>query len=408
MESIPLFKGVNKIVVALSFARFADALGNSILVVLLPVYIASSPPAGLPWNETFLISIVISAYGLINTILQPLVGVATDRIKFRKPLIILGLILMGAGTLAYIFTDQYFNLLGIRIIQGIGVSLTVPASLTLISSSTSTATRGRTMGFYSTLRLIGFAIGPLVGGFLQLRYGFNTSFFVGAGAILFAALLVQIWVHESPAPEIHKNPRTETRLFDPSIWNKGIISLGAAMFMMACAYSLLGTLENEFNARLQQTVLGFGIASSALTVSRMLVQSPLGYLSDKIGRKPLIIIGLIAMAPATVLMGLVTSTAQLALTRALQGITSAAIASPALALVGDLSTPEGEGRQMSVVTTGFFLGITIGPLLAGVFSRYAFSLPFILAGILLLIGALIVKVNVPDQIDPGPNPGDML
>jgi len=392
-----LFKGVNSTILAISFARFTDALGNSLLFILLPIYIASIPTPNLSWPEPVLVSVVIALYGLVNTILQPVIGVLTDRVPSRKPLIMIGLLFMAGGTLAFVFSNQYSNLLLIRALQGVGVALTVPASLALINSSTVKETRGRAMGFYSTLRLIGFAIGPLVGGFLHVNFGFDTAFYVGAGVIFLGTILVQIFVHDDARKDA-PGRGVKIPFFDRRIWDRNMVSLAAALFMMASSYSMMGALENEFNARLQQTALGFGIAFSALTFSRMLVQTPLGYLSDKIGRKPLIITGMILMAPTTVLLGYVGTTLQLTGARALQGITSAAIASPALALAGDLSSEEGQGRQMSIVTMGFFMGITIGPLIAGLLTTYAFQLPFYIGGVMLLIGAFIVHRFVPDSV----------
>ncbi len=392
-----LVKGVNQTVLAISFARFTDALGNSLIFVLLPLYIASMPSPKISWPEPILVSVVIALYGLVNTILQPLIGVLTDRVPSRKPIITVGLFLMAAGTLAFVFSKRYSNLLLIRSLQGVGVALTVPASLTLINASTEKETRGRAMGFYSTLRLIGFAIGPLVGGFILTRMGFNTAFYVGAGVIFLGTILVQILVHEEPKNELDPSP-IRLNFFDAKVWDRNMISLAAALFMMASSYSMMGALENEFNTRLQQTALGFGIAFSALTVTRMIVQTPVGYLSDKIGRKPLIIIGMVLMAPTTVLLGYVGTTLQLTGARALQGLTSAAIASPALALAGDLTSKDIEGRQMSIVTMGFFLGITVGPLIAGFLTSYSFVLPFYIGAVMLIIGALIVYRFVPDSI----------
>jgi MFS family permease len=396
-----LFEGVNRNILTLSFARFADALGNSLMFVLLPLYIASLPSPNLPWPEAILVSVTLSLYGVVNTILQPLVGIVTDRVGRRKPLILVGLLIMGLGTGAFTIARTFSDLLIIRLLQGIGVALTVPASLAIINSSSVKTSRGRSMGFYSTLRLIGFAIGPLLGGWLHLRFGFTTAFYVGAGVTLLGSAAVQIWVKDPPREAVEEVPaRPSPAVFDPEIWNKSIITLGAAMLMMASAYSMMSALENEFNARLQQTALGFGVAFSALTVSRMIVQTPLGYLSDKIGRKPLIVAGLILMAPATVWLGLVGSTLELTAARALQGITSAAVSSPAFALVGDLAAKEGEGRQMSIITTGFFLGIAIGPLIAGFMSQIAFYLPFLIGGVMLLLGAGIVQLFVPETHHP--------
>jgi MFS family permease len=116
------------------------------------------------------------------------------------------------------------------------------------------------------------------------------------------------------------------------------------------------------------------------------------------GRKPLIIGGLILMAPATILLGLAATTLQLTGFRVFQGIASAAIAAPAFALAADLSRSGGEGRQLSIVTTGFGLGIALGPLIAGVLATFVFELPFIIGGALTIVGAWIVYRYVPETI----------
>jgi MFS family permease len=183
-----------------------------------------------------------------------------------------------------------------------------------------------------------------------------------------------------------------------------MISLGAAMFFMASAFSMMTTLENEFNARLNETALGFGIAFSALTFSRLIFQIPLGRLSDRVGRKPLLIVGLIMMAPATALLGFATSTMQLTGMRAFQGLASAAIAAPGFALAGDLSKLGGEGQQMSLMSMGFGFGIAIGPLLAGILAVHSFELPFLVGGGACLGGAWIVRRFVPETVTRQPAP----
>ncbi len=170
---------------------------------------------------------------------------------------------------------------------------------------------------------------------------------------------------------------------------------------MASAFSMITTLENEFNARLQQTALGFGIAFSALTVTRLIFQIPLGRLSDRIGRKPVIIAGLVLMAPATGIMGYVTTTLQLTGLRGLQGLASAAIAAPAFALAGDLSKEGGEGQQMGLLAMGFGLGIAVGPLIAGALAVQSFALPFLIGGALSLAGVWIVGRFVPETVESG-------
>jgi MFS family permease len=159
---------------------------------------------------------------------------------------------------------------------------------------------------------------------------------------------------------------------------------------------MMATLETQFNARLEQTALGFGVAFSALTVSRLLFQVPLGSLSDRVGRKPVIVAGLVALMPTTVLLGLVGSTMQLTAVRLAQGVASAGIAAPAFALAGDVSIAGGEGRQLSVLTMGFGLGIALGPLLAGLLAVVSFEAPFAIGGVLALVAAAVVYRYAPE------------
>jgi MFS family permease len=266
-----------------------------------------------------------------------------------------------------------------------------------MSAATQKRTRGGSMGIYTTMRMVGFAIGPLIGGFLHVHFGFNAAFIAGTIAIFVGIVLVHFWVTETPA-KVSGEARPRFQLFDRDLLTAGIIGLGLATFVMASSFSMMTTLEEQFNARLHQTAIGFSIAFSALMVSRLIFQIPLGRFSDQIGRKPLIIGGLILMAPATILLGVAGTTLQLTGVRLFQGLASAGIAAPAFALAADLSKAGGEGRQMSIITMGFGLGLALGPLLAGVLVLAFFELPFLVGGLLSLMGAWIVYRYVPETV----------
>jgi MFS family permease len=393
--------GVNRVVMALSIARLGDAIGNSILFIVIPLYVAKLPAPWFPFPESIRVGILISLYGLVNSLLQPIMGAVSDRLDRRKPLILGGLVVMGASTLGFLLATHFTDLLILRAIQGLGVALTIPAAMALMAAATEKSTRGGSMGVYTTMRMVGFATGPLIGGFLYDTYGFNPSFYVGAAFIAVGILMVQLWVEDVPVQDQDKDqPKPAFRILDKKLLSAGIVGVAIATLIMASDFSMISALENEFNARLNQTALGFGIAFSALMVSRLLFQVPLGRWSDRIGRKPLVIAGLILMAPATGLLGIVASTLQFTGMRILQGLASAAIAAPAFALAADLSSTGGEGRQMSIITTGFGLGIALGPLMAGVLAVSFFELPFLIGGVWSLLGAWIVHHYVPETVTP--------
>jgi MFS family permease len=389
--------GMNRAVMALSIARMADALGNSVLFVVIPLYVAKLPELVFPLPVPVLVGLLISMYGLVNSALQPFMGALSDRLGRRKLFIQTGLALIGVGTLAFIFAIRFLDLIILRSLQGIGVSMTITASMALMAAITKKETRGGAMGVYTTLRMAGFAMGPLIGGFSLVHFGFNVAFYVGASFIFLAMFLVQLWVKDV---EVTANTpdKQKFRVIDRSLLNAGIVSASISTFLMANAFSMLLALENEFNERLHINAVGFSIAFSSMMIGRLVFQMPFGRLSDYIGRKPPILVGLFIMGPATALLGLVETKVQLDLIRLSQGIAAAGIAAPAFAVAADLAQAGGEGRQMSIITLGFGLGIAIGPLLAGILSTFFFELPFIIGGILSLIGAWIVFRYMPETV----------
>ncbi len=388
--------GANRAVLALSVARLGDGIGNSILIIVIPLYVARLPAPWFPLPRSVLVGILIALYGLVNSAAQPLTGALSDWTGRRKLFIQLGLAVMACATAAFVLATRYRDLLVIRAFQGIGFALTIPASMAIMTAVTERKTRGGAMGVFTTFRMIGFAVGPLIGGLVQVHFGFAAAFLTGTGFLVAGLVAVQAWVEDPPAGRDEAAAGGEFRVFDTGLLSGGLLALGGAMFVMAAAIAMMSTLENAFNERLHQSAIGFGVAFSALTVSRLVSQVPLGSLSDRLGRRPLIIAGLLFLAPTTALLGVAASTLQLTGVRLAQGLASAAVAAPAFALAGDLSTVGGEGRQLSVLTMGFGLGIALGPLLAGLLALVSFETPFLLGAALALIAAWIVYRYAPE------------
>lgn len=389
--------GINKAVLALSAARMTDAIGNSILFIIIPLYVAQIPTAHIDLAIPVLVGILISLFGFIISIFQPIMGAISDKLNKRKGLILIGLGLIAVSTWLFVFAESFTDLLILRILQGFGVALTIPASMSLMTAVTEKESRGGSMGVFSSFRMIGFAVGPVLGGYLQVYFGFDAAFYTGAGLILVSMLLVQLWVKEvkiEPADFSKKG----YSIFDASLYGSGIMSGAIAVFVMACCFSMVTTLENAFNARLDMTAIGFSIAFSMLIIGRLIFQVPLGYLSDNYGRKPFILSGLAVMAISTILLGEVQTMTQLIVLRLIQGVASAGVVAPVFALAADLSKTGGEGRQMSVITMGLGLGIAVGPLLAGLLAVFFFELPFIVIGLLTLAGTAVVYKYMPETV----------
>lgn len=384
--------GVNRTVAALSFARMGDAIGNSILFIVIPLYVAQLPNELIQLPTPLLIGILISSYGLASAVLQPFAGTFIDRIGHYKLVIQTGLAFICISTLGFIFAGRYLDLLGLRIAQGFGLAMEIPPTMALMAIVTRQESRGGAMGFYTTFRMLGLAIGPVIGGMLHDHFGFDAAFYTGAGVLGIAVVVIQFGVQPVKASN-HTVREKHTPAPKGALLNGGILSAAAATFLMASAFTLMTTLENEYNARLQIGAFGFSLAFSALMVSRLVFQVPLGRLSDRFGRRPFVIGGLLLLGPVTALLGEVTTLLQFVLLRFVQGLAAAAIVAPALAYAGDIAHSSGLGRhgsQMSIVTMGFGLGIAFGPMIAGFLAIFFFELPFLVDGALCLIGSVLV------------------
>jgi MFS family permease len=248
-------------------------------------------------------------------------------------------------------------------------------------------TRGGSMGIYNTIQGLGWALGPLIAGPVQVYWGFNPAFYIGTAVSLGSALIIYLGIAE---PRLEAPPAEQELagpVQGPQEAAREFPILGLVFLVMVLSMSMMTTLQNEFNARLNQTAVGFSVAFSAMVIARLITQIPLGRLSDHIGRKRLIVSGLLFLAPATVALGYVGSTAQLVLARAFQGMATAGIAVPTFALAADKAQKGRAGVQMSLITMAFGLGLALGPLVAGYLS---FASLFYFGGGLCLLGAYLV------------------
>lgn len=398
-------------VVILGIARMADAIGNSFLVVVLPLYIASGSVKGefFGLSTSLITGIVIGVFGLASSICQPFTGRLSDKLGKRKLFVVAGLILFMVANFMYSFAHSYIALILIRLTQGIAAALTITATLALVSELSGANNRGSNMGVYNAFRLIGFGIGPLASGFLVQSgpynipvigaiNGFEAAFYLAATAALISVLLVSFFVSD---PETTQ-PNSEKMIIRFRATEKGkildpIFTLGLATLFMSMGFALLAPIETEVNERLVQGPFLFSIQFSALVGSLAILQPLIGKASDTYGRKIFIVVGLVCLVPIVLLEGFATQPWHLIVTRALHGISAAMVYAPALALAGDLAKKGQAGAQLSVLTVAFGLGVSLGAFLSGYTIRFGFVVPFICGSVLAAIGAVLVATQVPKK-----------
>lgn len=123
----------------------------------------------------------------------------------------------------------------------------------------------------------------------------------------------------------------------------------------------------------------------------------LGKLSDRFGRRPVLMVSIVGTALGFVLMGMATALPLLFVARILAGITGGNISIPQ-AYIADVTAPEQRSRAMGMIGAAFGLGFTFGPLIGGVMSRISYSAPFYFAAGLAAANALLVYFILPESL----------
>ena len=124
-----------------------------------------------------------------------------------------------------------------------------------------------------------------------------------------------------------------------------------------------------------------------------------GRLSDKHGRKPAILLGLLGNAVALVGFGLAKTYGWLFIARCGAGIASAAVLPSVMAYVADITTAEERGRGMGLMGAAMGLGFILGPAIGGVMGSH--DMPFFVAGGLSLLTCLFALVFLPESLQKG-------
>lgn len=121
-----------------------------------------------------------------------------------------------------------------------------------------------------------------------------------------------------------------------------------------------------------------------------------GGLSDRHGRKPILMLGVLGNAIAQLLFGLSTQLWMLFAARALSGILSAATLPTAMAYIGDTTTREQRGGGMGIIGAAMGIGMVIGPGLGGLLGGTNLSAPFFLAAALSFLALILIWLLLPE------------
>ncbi|HKS29027.1 MAG TPA: MFS transporter [Pyrinomonadaceae bacterium] len=140
-----------------------------------------------------------------------------------------------------------------------------------------------------------------------------------------------------------------------------------------------------------------GLLFASYSIMQLIFSPILGKLSDRYGRRPILLISLIGTAFGFLVLGLATTVWMLFAGRIIDGISGGNI-STAQAYIADVTTPENRAKGMGMIGAAFGLGFIFGPAIGGILSRWGIEVPFLFAAALALANATLLYFTLPETV----------
>jgi len=142
-----------------------------------------------------------------------------------------------------------------------------------------------------------------------------------------------------------------------------------------------------------------GLLFASYSIMQLIFAPVLGRLSDKHGRRPVLLASLLGTALGFFILGFATTLWMLFLGRIIDGVSGGNI-STAQAYIADVTTKENRAKGMGLIGAAFGLGFVFGPAIGGILSRWGINVPFMFAGGLALANVVLLFFTLPETVTP--------
>lgn len=339
---------------------FVAMTGVGIIVPFLPLYARDLGASGV------LMGLIFSSFSLSRAITVPFVGSFSDRWG-RKPFIIIGLAGYAAAALLLLLTSSAAELVVNRLLQGIFAAMVLPVAMALVADVTPPGQEGRVFGGFNMSFLMGFGVGPLIGGAVYEYAGLAANFWLMAGISLAALLSVLFFIQEPPAAERLGGPRSlkgqMALVRDRPFVGILCARMGGAAGM-GCFIAFLPVIGMDKGLGNLQV----GVLLTANVLVMTFLQKPFGWLADRWSRLPLAAGGLAASGVLKIILPWGQNFTQLMTLAVVEGL-AAGLALPALTAMA-VSRGKALGEGMGLTTATFTMALSVGVFLGPVSGGY--------------------------------------
>ena len=354
------YRSLPRNVIAIGLVSLLNDASSEIIYPLLPVFLATSLGA-----SAIAIGLIEGFAESMSSLLKLFAGYLSDRLGKRKLLVVAGYSLASFVRPLLAFAQTWPQVLGIRIADRVGKGIRTAPRDAMIADTVQVEQRGIAFGFHRAMDHCGAMIGPLLGYVLVIllaanhesltRAEFSRIFLVASIPALMAVIVAIFFMRESPVQRHKKSeiPKLSLRGFDSNF----------KRFLLVLA---VFTLSNSSDSFLILRAVDAGVSAAVIPLlwaahhgTKVLSSLFGGDLSDRLGRKRLIVSGWVLYAAVYAGFAFATQSISLWILFLIYGIYFGLVEGAEKALVADLVRPEQRGTAYGLYNLAF--GVTVFP-----------------------------------------------
>lgn len=361
-------------------AAFVIALGFGIIAPILPQY-AASFDVGVAAA-----SAIVTVFALARMVFAPAAGSLISRLGERW-MYIAGLAVVAASSFLCAVAVGYWDLLLWRGLGGLGSVTFTVSSMGLIVRLAPPTARGRTSALYGSAFLLGNIIGPILGTFLAVL-GYRVAFAIYGGTVVVALLVVLVFLREPPKDPAVQDVRPRMVLSEAmalpdyrALLVSGFANGWATFGVRIALVPLMAAHVPTIGAPMA------GIALTLMAVGNVIAQQLTGRMVDALGRRPVLMVGLLVTGLTTLVFGWAVSLPVFLGLSLLTGVGASMIQPASQAMLADIIGSDRNGGQaLSTFSMSTDLGSIAGTLLAGLIADvFGFGWAFFITGCMVLL-----------------------
>ena len=377
-------------------AQLLSMIGFAFVLPFLPFYIRE-----LGVTDERLVPVwagVMAAAGsLVMAVFSPLWGWLADR-HGRKIMVERAMFGGAVITFAMGLVSNVWQLLFLRLLSG-ATTGTISASIAMVSTVVPQQRLGYALGLMQVAVFLGMTLGPWIGGIMADVIGYRYTFMAGGAILLLGGAFVLFGTQERFSRPSKETLAKGDRLLSLLAYG-GFPAMLALFFFFHFTVHFVAPILPLFIETMYDAARG-GVASTTGMLfaisggTAALSAGGIGYLSDRIGYKRILLFHLLLTAVSMLLHGAAQGILHLVLLRILYGLAAGGNLPTMNALVGRLIPPVSYGKAYGLTSSMTALGMAAGPLFGGIMaSSWGYRWPFVFVGVLMIAVTLPVVLSI--------------